>query len=97
MQINSIGSVGAAQQIARTTSPKASAPSQPMASDLSVVDQIDFSAEAQNLLATQSSTEPSPDIRADRVATIRQAIADGTYETPERMSAALDKLLDTLA
>jgi anti-sigma28 factor (negative regulator of flagellin synthesis) len=34
--------------------------------------------------------------RAVRVAEIRRQIADGTYETPEKLSAAVDALLDKL-
>ena len=43
------------------------------------------------------STTDAPDIRQDRVNQIRQAIADGTYETEERLSAALDGFLDEIA
>jgi hypothetical protein len=32
------------------------------------------------------------EIRTDLVARVRQQIADGTYDTPERWEAALDKL-----
>jgi negative regulator of flagellin synthesis FlgM len=35
-------------------------------------------------------------MRAERIAQIRQQIADGTYETPEKLDAALDRLLDEL-
>ncbi|GIX02093.1 MAG: flagellar biosynthesis anti-sigma factor FlgM [Thermogutta sp.] len=37
-----------------------------------------------------------PDIRADLVARIRQEIAAGTYETEEKLSIALDRLLDEI-
>jgi hypothetical protein len=37
------------------------------------------------------------DIRADLVKRIRREIAEGTYETPEKWQAALDRLLDRLA
>ena len=37
-----------------------------------------------------------PDVRTDRVAAIRQALADGTYETEERLNAAVDALLDEI-
>ena len=37
-----------------------------------------------------------PDVREDRVAAIRQAISDGTYETEQRLSTALDALLDEI-
>ncbi|HEY1599046.1 MAG TPA: hypothetical protein VGG64_05560 [Pirellulales bacterium] len=36
----------------------------------------------------------SPAERRVRLAEIRQAIEAGTYETPERLSAAVDALLD---
>ena len=37
------------------------------------------------------------EIRIDRVAEIRRQIADGSYETAEKMDAALDRLLDQYA
>lgn len=62
----------------------------------SIADQLDLSPEAQALSAGQEIA-PSEGIRTEKVAAIRQAIADGTYETPEKLSAALDRLLDTFA
>ena len=35
-------------------------------------------------------------VRTELVARIRRAIADGTYDTPERWAAALDKLARSL-
>ena len=37
------------------------------------------------------------EIRIDRVAEIRRQIADGVYETPEKIDAALDRILDQYA
>lgn len=37
-----------------------------------------------------------PDVRADKIAALRKAIADGTYETEDRFVGALDRLLDDL-
>lgn len=34
-----------------------------------------------------------PEIRHEKVAALRKAIAAGTYDTPDRMSLALDRLL----
>ena len=36
------------------------------------------------------------DIRFDRVAAIKAAIADGSYETPDKLDIALDRLLERL-
>ena len=38
-----------------------------------------------------------PDIRWDRVNTIRAAIADGTYMTDDKLDGALSRLLDEIA
>ena len=38
----------------------------------------------------------APEIRQDRVDAIRQQIAAGTYETPEKLEIALDRLLDEI-
>jgi negative regulator of flagellin synthesis FlgM len=35
-----------------------------------------------------------PDVRMELVETVRQAIRDGTYETPEKLEAAVDRLLE---
>ena len=56
-------------------------------------DQLEISDEARIALRLSEV----PDIRQDRVNQIRQAIADGTYETEDRLSAALDSLLDEIA
>ena len=36
------------------------------------------------------------EMRFDRIQQLREAIADGSYDTEERMSAALDNLLDEI-
>lgn len=38
-----------------------------------------------------------PEVRWDRVNTIKAAIADGTYMTDDKMNVALDRLLDEIA
>ena len=55
-------------------------------------DKLDISA-AGEIAAALSSI---PDIRQDRVDTIRQAIASGVYETDEKLRGALDNLLDEI-
>ncbi|WP_315853672.1 flagellar biosynthesis anti-sigma factor FlgM [Rubripirellula tenax] len=50
-----------------------------------------------NRLGGASQVAGNGEIRIDRVADIRRQIADGSYDTPEKMDAALDRLLDQLA
>jgi negative regulator of flagellin synthesis FlgM len=38
-----------------------------------------------------------PDVRQDKIDSARAAIANGAYETPEKLDIALDRLLDELA
>ncbi len=54
-------------------------------------DKLDFSPEAQAIISGESATATS---RTERIASIRRAIADGSYDSPERLSAALDKFLE---
>jgi negative regulator of flagellin synthesis FlgM len=60
---------------------------------IDTVDQLDLSREAQLL----SQVDGASDIRADRVAEIRAQIETGRYESAEKLSAAVDRLLDELA
>jgi negative regulator of flagellin synthesis FlgM len=60
------------------------------------VDQLDISAAAQEAASVAEGTAPAGDIRADLVARLRGEIAAGTYETTEKLDAAITRLLDTL-
>ncbi|MCE2726535.1 MAG: flagellar biosynthesis anti-sigma factor FlgM [Planctomycetaceae bacterium] len=42
------------------------------------------------------SADAAADIRFDRVNAIRAAIADGSYDTDDKLDIALDRLLDRL-
>jgi len=57
------------------------------------VDQLDLSPEAMALPSSDSATEV---FRADKVASMREAIANGAYDTDEKLNAALEILLDRL-
>ena len=63
------------------------------------VDQLDLSSSINsvNRLDPTSQVAGGGEIRIDRVADIRRQIADGSYETPEKLDAALDRLLDQFA
>ncbi len=56
-------------------------------------DEVSISSAAQFL----DQVRELPDVRTDRVAALREAIASGTYETEQRLSSALDRLLDEIA
>ncbi|MEY4565254.1 MAG: hypothetical protein RLY14_224, partial [Planctomycetota bacterium] len=51
---------------------------------------------ASGLGATAGPEAASGGIRTEKVAALRRAIAEGNYDTPDRMSAALDRLLEQL-
>ena len=55
-------------------------------------DQLDISPQADLV----SRIRDLPDIRADRVASIRAQIESGAYETDEKLDIALDRLLDEI-
>ena len=57
------------------------------------VDQVEISAEAQ-LMSTQAA---GTEIRADLVADVRAQIAEGQYDTADKMDIAMSRLFDELA
>ncbi len=101
MQIHSLQSTSAVQSLSRTSQPHSGGKSEAaVASRSSAVDELELSSDAQAISQTQAlgtSDSVSGGIRTEKVAALREAIASGTYETPENLSAALDKLLDTFA
>ncbi len=62
----------------------------PARSSANVSDELQISDSAR--IADQLSN--IPDIRQDRVNSIRSQIAQGTYDTDDKMSAALDNFLN---
>jgi negative regulator of flagellin synthesis FlgM len=55
-------------------------------------DQVDISDIAQSL----SALDTADGIRVDKVTAIREAIANGTYETDDKLDAAAARLLEVL-
>lgn len=96
MQISnniSVSSVDALRGAARSAATTTEVATESNSASLTPVDQLDLSAEAQEI--TQSNDIGS-DIRVDRVADIRRQIAEGNYDTDEKLSAALDNFLDQI-
>ena len=67
------------------------APSSTMANG--TVDRLDISAAAEAAARAADSGE----VRQDLVNQIRAQIANGAYETPAKLDAAIERLLDELA
>jgi negative regulator of flagellin synthesis FlgM len=94
MQIQGLGHIHGPQQIsAPHTARGPSATQAPELRDSINVDQLDISPEADMV----SRTRDIPDIRQERVDSIRQQIAAGTYDTNEKLDLALSRLLDEIA
>ena len=94
MQIYGSTQVHAAQQITSphgASRPAATAAAAPAATQ-SINDEVSISAAAQQL----EQIRQLPDIRQDRVDAIRSQIASGTYETADKVSIALNRLLDEI-
>jgi len=97
MQISSNFSTAAIEALRGGSKASASNALEGSASPAGIIpptDQIDISTEAQSIL---SGSKVSGDIRTDKVAEIRRQIAAGTYDTEEKISAALDKFLGSFS
>ena len=57
-----------------------------------IIDEVEIS-EAGRLV---DQARAVPEIRQDRVDAIRAQIAEGTYETPEKLDVAVERLLDEI-
>jgi negative regulator of flagellin synthesis FlgM len=93
MQIYGPSQLHGAQSIHAPHALRAAEPTSNANSAASIADRLDISEAGQ----IASRMAELPDVRADRVANIRAAIADGTYETGDRLSMAVDRLLDEIA
>ncbi len=86
--INSSGGANRSRSSAPVVAPSAKAPSAPAAkAEPSSKDNVVLSSEAQNLVRLQTKISNLPDVNMDRVAAIKQAIAEGRFEiNPERIA-----------
>ena len=73
--------------------PHTTKPQQATAPHLAAKDQVTLSNAAQQANQTAETTASGGEIRFDLVNRLRMEIAAGTYETPEKLDAALDKML----
>ena len=88
MEVNGLGSVHGAYPVRPAQQPAESAPP----NSLSPQDELEISSVGKML---QDINGPS-DVRAERLAQIKAAIDDVTYETSDKLQVALDRLLDDI-
>lgn len=89
MDVNGIGGVGRTAPLSGAR-PAAGVESPTSADALAPQDEVQISSEARKL----DELSRTQAIRQERIAQIQQEIAAGTYDTPEKMDAALDRFLD---
>jgi negative regulator of flagellin synthesis FlgM len=71
----------------RLAKPQPAAPPEQIRDEVNISDAASLVDQARN----------TPDVRQERIDAIRAQIAEGTYETPEKLDVALDRLLDEIA
>ena len=92
MQIYGPASVHGAQNVSAPHAAR-TAPTTSTGSTRQVSDQLDLSPQATFV----DQVNQLPDMRMDRVRQLRAEIAGGKYETEQKISSALDRLLDEMA
>lgn len=90
MDVSRIGSLSGSQSIRSVSS---ATPFQPTTDVRPVSPKDELHVTSTNAASTQ---EVASAFRTQRLAQIQQQIADGTYETPEKLERAVDRLLETL-
>ncbi len=92
MQIRGASSIQSTSQV-NVSNKVQTVETPPAPTQIDTVDQVDISSEAQKLASMNDTSE----IRAERVADIRQQIETGQYETAEKLDGAVERILDELA
>lgn len=91
MEVNGPGPIQPAFPVQRTQS-AASVPAPAATPPAFPQDEVEISSAGKMLDKLAQSSA----VRAERLAQIQAAIADGTYETPQKLEAALERLLDEI-
>ena len=89
-----IQSISSVQGLHRIPAERSNAESVP--STTSLKDSISFSEEALRLSELSNTNTESPRIRFDLVNRIKSEIAAGTYDTPEKMDIALERMANRI-
>lgn len=92
MDVRGVGSVSGAVPIRPTGGAPTTRDPQVKATQLPR-DQLEISSAGKML----DQLSQNPDVRAERIARIKEAIANGTYDTDEKLEAALSRMFDSLS
>ena len=92
MQIYGPSYLHGAQSIGAPHSARSAQPASAATDAAPIQDELNLSDAAQMV----DRARQAPDIRQDRVASIRAQIANGTYDTSAKLGVALDRLLDEI-
>lgn len=90
MEVRGLNSVGATAPISRTAPTTAAGPAAPVAA--APRDEVEISA-VSRMLDDASRTSG---VREQRLEQIKAAIEAGTYETPEKLEIALERMLQQI-
>lgn len=96
--INNINGVNGTRGIQNVKFESAAKPESPELQNNQFEDEIEISTTARHLSATTETSRAadSGEIRYDLVNRLREEIANGTYDTPQRFDAAMERLLSRL-
>ncbi len=92
MEVNGIGPVSGSQPIRKVAQP-ATPPPTAEARPTSPTDELELTSVNS---AAPSQVDLKAEFQSQRIAQIQQQIADGTYETPEKLDVAVDRMLESL-
>jgi negative regulator of flagellin synthesis FlgM len=91
MEVRGLGSIGASAPIGRTA-PSSASEKPAAATPAAPRDEVEISSLGRML----DDASRTPGVREQRLAQIKAAIEAGTYETPEKLQLALDRMLDQI-
>ena len=91
MEVNGPGSIPSTSPI-RTPAPATPSPGKVVQKPATTTDNIEISAAGQML----DKLQQSPEVRAERLAQIKAAIDAGEYETPAKLEAALERMINEI-
>lgn len=96
MDVNSLGPVSGGSPIRRTTPSTAATPSgSPAINEARPVSPTD-ELQLSSVNSTADTVDLNTEFRSQRLARIQEQIADGSYETAQKLDVAVDRMIDQL-